>query len=207
MAMASLDVHLHELEDRWLPPVCARCGASGRYRRAKTIIWSPWWVPLVVVLTGFVFFIPYVRLVFGYLAGGSDTNRRATMHLPFCARHRNHWRWRSWPLAGLVILSFGLIGCGVAIEIQLQPANKMGFLLIGFGILGLILWAPLTILVPLTGIRIKDLSGSAVTLTGLDEEFCVAVAKRRRRKTSSKEPFEMSEYDERLRRRRQGRFD
>jgi hypothetical protein len=37
-----------------MPPVCALCGRKGKYVRSKRFVWSPWWVPLVVLLTGFL---------------------------------------------------------------------------------------------------------------------------------------------------------
>jgi hypothetical protein len=184
--MAAIDLHLHETEANWMPPVCARCGAKGRYVRAKTIVWWPWWAPLVAMLTGFIVFLPYIRLVFASLAGGSDTNRRVTIHLPFCARHRNHWRWRSWPLAGVMLAALGLIAAGIMVGTRLGR-NQTGFLLVACGVLGLVLWGVLALLLPSTGIRITDLAGSALTLAGVSERFCQAVAKRRQQPPSANE--------------------
>src|SRR5882762_7107 len=36
--MAIVDLHLHEIEVAWLPPVCARCAADGPYVRALAMI-------------------------------------------------------------------------------------------------------------------------------------------------------------------------
>jgi hypothetical protein len=177
--MASIDLHLHEVGEKWMPPVCARCGAESRYVRTKTVVWSPWWVPLAALLTGFVIFLPYFRLLISFVAGGSDTNRRVTFHLPFCARHRHHWRWRWWPLVVVLVLSLGLLGGGLAVATQPEPLNEMGLLIAGSGILGLALWGVLAIVLPRTGIRITDLAGTALTLSGVSEPFCRAVAQRR----------------------------
>jgi hypothetical protein len=203
--MTSVDLHRHEVEEGWMPQVCARCGDESRCVRAKTVVWSPWWMPLVVVLTGFVIFLPFVRLLFAAALGGSETNRRVTLHLPFCGRHRNHWRWRSWPLMAVLTLSVGATAGGIVVdrvETLLEVTNKTGLLVFAIGVLGLVVGGALA----LTGIRVSDLAGSALTLTGVSETFCDAVAARRLQKPKpGGAAFEMSDYDDLLRRRRRER--
>jgi len=164
-------------------------------------------MPLLVVATGFIIYLPYIRLLFFALAGISEADRRVTIHLPFCEWHRNHWRWRSWPLAGILILSLGLIGVGIFIGTQVDPKNQTAILMVVIGVLGLLLRWILGFILQFTVIRITDLAGTALTLTGVSESFCDAVDEHRGEKPeSSSEPFETSDYDERLRRRREGRF-
>jgi ribosomal protein L40E len=177
--MAAVDLHLHEVEDGWMPPVCARCGAESLYVRAKTTVWSPWWVPLVAMVTGFVIFLPFIRLLFAGLTGTSETSRRVTLHLPFCDRHRNHWRWRFWPLAGLFMLSLGLIGGGITVATQWEPTSDLAVKMIGMGVLCFVVWGLLALILPRTGIRMTDMAGTALTLAGVSELFCDAVAERR----------------------------
>jgi hypothetical protein len=209
--MPAIDLHLHEVEAGWMPSVCARCGRPGKYARAKTVVWSPWWVPLVVFFTGFLILLPFVRWLFIGTALAPDANRRVRLHLRFCKRHRNHWRWRAWLLTGVLLASLGLIAGGViglVAETSPEPATRMTCLqMIAGGLLGVVVWRVLATILALTAIRIKGVAGTALTLAGVAEEFCDAVAKRRRRKPKSGVPFEMSAYDERLRRRRERRLD
>lgn len=207
--MASVDLHLHEVEDGWMPPVCAVCSDQGDCVRAKTVVWSPWWVPLVAMVGGFIIFFPFVRLLFGALAGLSDTNRRVTLHLPFCERHRNHWRWRSWPTAATLIASLSLIAGAIVVIVQATDADSKwtGVVLGAGGLAGLVVWAILMLVLPFTAIRISDVAGTALTLSGVDPSFCNADAQRRHEKSSSiSAPFESSDYDDRLRARRELRF-
>jgi hypothetical protein len=209
--MASIDLHLHEVEAGWMPSVCARCGRKGKYARAKTVVWSPWWVPLVILLTGFLILLPFVRWLFMGTALGPDAHRRVRLHLRFCERHRNHWRWRAWLLTALLLVSLGLIVGGVvglAAEIPPAATTKMAWLqMAAGGLLGVVVWRVLATILSLTAIRIQGVAGTALTLAGVSEEFCHAVAKRRRQKPKSGAPFETSAYDDLLRRRRERRFD
>src|SRR5262249_11899118 len=160
-------LHLHEVEDGWMPPVCARCGEEGDHVRAKTVVWSPWWVPFVAMVGGLIIFFPFVRLAFAALLGLSVTNRRVTLHLPFCERHRNHWRWRSWPTAGVLLVALGFIGVGIAMIAQTDPESKWnGVVLGGAGLIALGFWAILVLVLPFTAIRISDMAGTALTLAG-----------------------------------------
>src|SRR6266700_7431758 len=139
--MASIDLHLHEVEAGWMPPACARCGDDADCTRSKTVVWSPWWMPLLIMATGFLILVPFVRVLF---FGLLDTGRRVTIHLPFCDRHRNHWRWRSWPLLGLLLIALCLIGGGITVASmprQLDPANEVEFLSLGVAGLGMIVAA------------------------------------------------------------------
>jgi hypothetical protein len=192
--MASVDLHLHEVDEAWLPPVCARCGDRACCCRAKTVVWLPWWMLLLVVVTGFLILVPFVRVLF---VGALDMGRRVTIHLPFCEKHRNHWRWRSWPLVGLLTIALGLITAGIAmasVATRWDPRNEMHILgrgiadigIVGscIGVLCLVAWAPLAMILPYTAIRVSDLAGSALTLNGVDEAFCDAVAERRLKPTS-----------------------
>src|SRR5262245_27336349 len=163
--MASIDLHLHEVEAGWMPPVCARCGRNGKYARAKMVVWSPWWVPLVILLTGFLILLPFVRWLFVGTALGPDANRRVRLHLRFCERHRNHWRWRAWLLTVVLLLSLGLIAGGVvglAAGAPPEAPTKMVWLLMAAGgLLGVVAWRLLATILSLTAIRIKDLAGTA----------------------------------------------
>jgi hypothetical protein len=212
-AMASIDLHMHEAQGEWLSPVCARCGARGRYTCSKTIVWSPWWMPLLVLATGFLILVPFVRVLF---FGVMDSGRRVTVELPFCASHRNHWRWRSWPLSALLLLALGLIGAGIAVAAMARrwdPANDVdifgrtifgiGFIFAGFGVVGLLVWWVFSIIVPFTGIRIADVAGTALTLTGVSEAFCDAVAERRLQKPASADAPRAPADDDRQRRKRE----
>jgi hypothetical protein len=144
-------------------------------------------MPLLILVTGFLILVPFVRVLF---LGTLDAGRRVTLHLPFCDRHRNHWRWRTWPLRGLVLLSLSMIAGGVAVAtmpvlqdlrnaVDVFGVGITGLAIIG-GLLGLLVWGLLLIVVPFTGIRISDVTGSALTVTGVDEAFCEAVDERRR---------------------------
>jgi hypothetical protein len=106
-------------------------------------------------------------------------------------------------------MSLCLIGGGIALsvlETQLGELTRMAPLLISAsGVLGLVFWMILAAVLPLTAIRIKSLAGTALTLIGVHEKFCDAVAERRAQ--SNRAAFETSDYDEMLRRRRERRFD
>jgi hypothetical protein len=208
--MASIDLHLHEVEDGWMPPICACCGRKGKYVRVKQVTWSPWWVPLVILLTGFLLLLPFVRWLFLGTILGPDANRRVTLHLPFCKRHHNHWRWRAWLLIPLLGLSLGLIAGGIFGLVAAPAPREMTIawlLMAAGGVLGLVVWRVLAMILSMTGIHIHGLTGTAFTLVGVDRAFCDAVDKRRLRKPKSGEAFEMSAYDDLLRRCREGHFD
>jgi hypothetical protein len=81
----------------------------------------------------------------------------------------------------------------------------LGLALVGSGGIGFILCAVLAVILPFTAIRVTDLAGSALTLTGVNDIFCEAVCKRRKKETRSTAPFETSAYDDLLRARRERR--
>jgi hypothetical protein len=187
--MASIDLHLHEVEEGWMPAVCARCGDAAQCTGARTIVWSPWWMPLVVIVTGFLILVPFVRVL---LFGALDSGRRVTMHLPFCERHRHHWRWRFWLLAAVLLAALGLVAGGItlaSLSARLDPANEVdilglsiaavGVAAAGIGVLGVVGWRILAAILWSTAIRISNVSGTALTMRGVDKVFSDAVAERR----------------------------
>lgn len=144
--------------------------------------------------------------------GALDSGRRVTMHLPFCERHRHHWGWRFWLLTVVLLAALGLIARGImvaCVSARLDPGNdvnilglsiaRVGVAAAGIGVLGVICWRVLAALLWLTAIRISDVAGTALTVRGVDEAFCDAVAERRRGKLPPA-PFAIPNEDERPRR-------
>jgi hypothetical protein len=196
--MAKLELRLEEL-DR-LPMACMRCGAQASERRRKTYWWTPMWIqllimggilllvdlastsavaqarkdgpPVVAVMAGLVAVLVIVALLF---------TRRISLHAPFCARHKNHWRWRAWA----VLTSTAVVGLIVLALVVTQPgSNWAGYLCLAL----FVLWAISAVVVHETAIHRTKLSKEAITLTSVAPEFVGAIERQRRQGDNPKSP-------------------
>ena len=101
----------------------------------------------------------------------------------------------------------GLIGGGVALAGNHRLGDTAGGPLIGFGLLGLVVWVVLAVVLSKTAIRLTYFSGTSLALSGVSRKFGIAVAARRREErvlgSTGSEPID---YEERLRWRRDHRL-
>jgi hypothetical protein len=180
--MADIRLGRYEIEHYDPPPVCVRCGARSVVCKDHRFQWSPPWV-YVLLLLGV---IPYA------IAAGA-TQKRMTVPMPLCDRHKWHWGGRTAVvLLGLVaIIAILIMGVALGAELDADPA--LIFIPVGFLFLA---WIVSAIVLASTTIRAREITDKSITLMGISPEFIEALNEARRGERDDEED------DDRPRRRR-----
>lgn len=193
--MAEMFLRRHEVEDEDLPMVCARCGEEAVVHRSKTFTWHPGWMIILVILS----------LVIGVLIILA-TQKKMRAVLPFCHRHRNHFRWRAWFLGGVFAVLFAAFVTGTGLMLT-DANNRNAGPLVAVSLLGLVLWVVLAVVVSRTAIRPTMMTETDITLAGLSTKFVRAVVDYRREERGDAPALgEETDYDRMLRERRHNRL-
>lgn len=153
--MARIRLHRNEAAGR-LPPLCLRCGRPAFQVESLQISWFPLWVN-ALMLPGMV----------PYLIVAPLLTRRATLHAPFCPRHRNHWRVRQ-NATGLAALAFAL---GVGGSLAWHPPAFLWVLVALFPLL-----VATVIVVHSTSVRAVEVTEAFVVIDGVCDEFLDAMS-------------------------------
>jgi hypothetical protein len=126
--------------------------------------------------------------------------KKATVQVPLCDDHQNHWSKRNWMVWGSFV-PLALI-CGLIFIVWLVlPKNiqeNVGpFVCIGSGGLGFI-WLIGLIVAQSTAIRPKEITEYEITLEGVSDDFAAEMRdfERRRREGTRKRKRRVEEVDE-----------
>ena len=179
--MADIRLGRYEIEHYDPPPVCVRCGARSVVCKDHRFQWSPPWV-YVLLLLGV---IPYA------IAAGA-TQKRMTVPMPLCDRHKWHWGGRTavvlLGLVGIFVVMFG----GIVFANELNAEPPVVFIPVSFLFLA---WIVSAVVLASTTIRAREITDKSITLMGISPEFIEALNEARRGERDDEE-------DDRPRRRR-----
>ena len=158
--MAEVSISEDEAAEGVLPPVCLVCGADAPIARPVVYRWAPRWTHLALPFG----VLPWAVLRFAM-------SRSLLVHTPLCGRHGLYWVKRAAVVPAGVLLSFGLLVCGVALG---DNGSRIGWsLLSAFGALVATLAASLAMAG--WGARVSVVTGRAVTFAGASARFVAAV--------------------------------
>ena len=170
---------LDECEPNALPPVCVKCGAEATCEKEVRFTWqAPW-----IILTFFFCTLPvYILLVLAL-------QKKRTVYLPVCDKHKGVWNWGGAILA-FVLFSSMILGVGVAATFGggPKPADVMPLLLVGvmlYFLVGIVVGA----VVQGMGVRPSRITDDEVTLIKLSPAFVEAL--------ESQQDAEEAEYEAR----------
>jgi hypothetical protein len=163
--MAQLLITFDEVEEG-LPAVCMRCGRPATVFLERRFTWYPQWVGATVgLLPLFLLLVLLVR-------------QRLTVAVPFCERHRNHWRVRArFALGGAAVLAVAA-GAGVALLLLLDHYGAADGLVGPFVLVWLLLFAGWVIPVAAlysSVIRAVDMTDRSICLGGVSRAFVDAM--------------------------------
>jgi ACR3 family arsenite efflux pump ArsB len=155
-----------EAQDGDLPPVCIRCGRKAAVWKKKRFTTS----------SGVAF------LLGGPLVAGMTT-RTIGAKLPFCRKHKNHWRTLNIVLlCGLIYIP--LVGLGIYLAKQgyqvNQTVERIGGIVLGAACFSFVLWLIAILTLNSTTVRAVKVTNDDLTLQGVSDEFVKAMAKKRR---------------------------
>jgi hypothetical protein len=187
-----------------LPLVCMKCGAEATVVRKRQFSWYPPWIWVLFLLSVWPFIIVALILT-----------KRATVEIPFCDKHKNHFLWRL--LAGgagvAVLVGTGVFGYSIA-EAS-APKNNGGDIFGAVCLIWFILLAVFALTVGvfnmLTTIRPTVIDNRKIRLTNVSSEFAKAFdeaeaereddidreVRERWNDRRRKEPFEDERYERR----------
>jgi hypothetical protein len=140
-----------------LPPVCAYCGQSATVSVIHRFSWNS--REILIPFIGF-----YTETLYADAA------------IPFCERHKNHWRSRSWAgLGGFVCLVLLIIGALCLLSVIPPDENKLrGSFLLGILLIGIVCLIA-GLIAHLTRIRAKEISEQSLTITCVSDAFVQAM--------------------------------
>jgi hypothetical protein len=140
-----------------LPPVCTYCGQSATVSVIHKFSWNS--REILIPFIGF-----YTETLYADAA------------IPFCERHKNHWRSRSWAgLGGFVCLVLLIIGALCLLSVIPPDEKKMrGSFLLGILLIGIVCLIA-GLIAHLTRIRAKEISEQSLTITGVSDAFVQAM--------------------------------
>jgi hypothetical protein len=173
--MATVKLFTGEVQEGQLPPVCMRCGAPATVFKWKRFSWGPEWVMILLVVGLLVltplFVIALILIPF--------VLRTMPVHVPLCARHRNHWL----PLQVILYGGLSLLALGTTTAIILwltaRPGDDFltelgGWLCVGTGVIFVFLLFPAAVLHMRT-IRAVEITDHSITLIKVAKKFVRAV--------------------------------
>ncbi len=185
--MSLIRVYHRETDGESFPPLCMRCGADSDRMVSQTFSWMSGWVH-VLLLVGLL----------PWLIGALITRKTARMTLPLCARHVNHWLYRTlYVFLGLffwIAMAVLLIAFSKEIPDQLrEPA-------IAACVFGALFWLIGGLILTTSAIRAAVINDFGVKLTNVNKDFAKAwemrceivdeKARRRKKRTVWKEEDE-----------------
>ncbi len=188
--MATIRITRYEVRKNLLPSVCMVTGEPTGESKLHTFRWTPPWVG-VLILGGLL----------PYLIVAMVLRKQITIDVPLVARKRGHWFVRQ--AFGLL----GVLGCivlGIAGIVMSADANNarnagpdIGLILTAVAGVGLVAVIIVALILQSTCIRPKEITDRDIILTGIHENFVVAMEEERAR-----DEEEMEEKRERKREQR-----
>ncbi len=148
--------------DGGLPGSCMCCGEDATVALTRKMSWCPSWVA-VFLLFGL---LPYIVLAL-------VMTKRATVIVPLCDQHKNHWWGRTlWILlSALGFMVVAIAGLG-AISLLPPNINETFFPLMAiFCFVMFIAWIVIIVVAQNTTIRPKEITGTDITLMNISEQF------------------------------------
>ncbi len=150
-----------------LPPVCLCCGQPAAHRIARLMTWRPRWISIFFFLGVLPYFILLLFLT-----------RTVRLNVPFCDRHKHHWRLRSV----LIVASFALV-IGVTYAAlhfgQQMPVGPWRRLFTVFAFLAgcslVLMWALLVYICQMTAVQTHEINDAEIVLDGVSPTFIDAL--------------------------------
>ncbi len=177
--MASIRITRYEVQNNLLPSVCVVTGEPTTDVKRHTFRWTPPWVGILIL--GGV--LPYVIVAM-------ILRKDITFDVPIASRKKGHWLWRQ--LFGI----FGVLGCIGLVVVGIALANGPGqqrqgpdiglYTAAGAGV-GLLLVLAGAVILQFTSVRPKEITDEDITLTGVHENFIVAMEEDRERDEEEEE--------------------
>lgn len=171
--MASIRITRYEVQNNLLPSVCVVTGEPTTDVKRHTFRWTPPWVGILIL--GGV--LPYVIVAL-------ILRKDITFDVPIASRKKGHWLWRQ--LFGI----FGVLGCIGLVLVGIALANgpgqqrqgpDVGLITAGAAGVGLLVVLVIALILQNTSVRPKEITDEDITLTGVHENFIVAMEEDRER--------------------------
>jgi hypothetical protein len=201
--MATVRLHVSEIDGERLPDVCMHCGARPVTYREQEFWTAPRPTPstvALILLFGYGMLVPilfkaklddydacyaFFLALSGVVVVAVLSNlvafiwpNRMLLSMPLCIRHRRSWAVRTWGRRGVLWMTLLVVGGigwrAIHIESEWVRLVVVGCLAIGIG--GAIVLADVVILLVYRhGIHTLELTRSEITLTGVSPVFVLAV--------------------------------
>lgn len=177
--MASIRITRYEVQNNLLPSVCVVTGEPTTDVKRHTFRWTPPWVGILIL--GGV--LPYVIVAM-------ILRKDITFDVPIASRKKGHWLWRQ--LFGI----FGVLGCIGLVVVGIALANgpgqqrqgpNIGLITAGAAGVGLLVVLVVAVILQYTSVRPKEITDEDITLTGVHENFIVAMEQDRERDEEEEE--------------------
>jgi hypothetical protein len=151
-----------------LPLVCMKCGAEATVVRKHQFSWYPPWIWILFLISILPFVIVALILT-----------KRATVEIPFCPKHKNHFLWRLLAGGAGVAALVGVGALAFAIAAASAPNNNGADVSSAICLIWFVLLAVLAITMgvfsSVTTIRPTLINDRKIRLTNVSPEFVRAV--------------------------------
>ncbi len=149
-----------------LPLVCMKCGAEATVVRKRQFSWYPPWIWILFLLSVWPFIIVALILT-----------KRATVEIPFCPKHKNHFLWRL--LAGgagvAALVAVGIVAFSIADAPNNRGTDITGAVCLSWFVLLAVFAVTIGVFNLLTTIRPTLINDREIRLTNVAPEFARAV--------------------------------
>jgi hypothetical protein len=178
--VATIRITRYEVRNNLLPSVCMVTGEPTGDTKRHTFRWTPPWVG-VLILGGL---LPYIVVAM-------ILRKEITIEVPLASRKRGHWLVRQ------LFALFGVFGCialaiaGIVISADLNNGRNQGpdfgLMLTAAAGVGLVLVIIVALILQSTCVRPKEITDRDITLSGVHENFVVAMEEERDRNEEEEE--------------------
>ena len=159
--MAEVRLYLDEANGN-LPGACMCCGEQATTAVTRKMSWCPSWIAVFIIFG----LLPYAILAL-------IMTRKATVIVPLCDEHKNHWSKRTlWIL--LSALGFTMLVIAVFVVLAVLPGRigeeMMPFAAI-FAFVLFLVWIVIIAVAQSSVISTKEITNSDILLSGVSENF------------------------------------
>lgn len=152
-----------------LPGICICCGAPADFAKKLVFQSSDDFV------LNYIFLLPLLLLLGEITVDWRSPERVAQVFLPLCQSHRYHFGWRKWLIVVTPLLPLALFLLGLPFEVIVAAPC---------------LWIVLLMVLSLTGVRVKEVRLSMITLAGVSEDFAEELQRMRSARAEPKQPMQ-----------------